>query len=66
MRGADLRDADLGISEEMKEPTDLSGVNLSGTNLQGSDLTDANVTEGQLATCKSLEGATTPDGSKHD
>jgi uncharacterized protein YjbI with pentapeptide repeats len=56
----------LGVSEEMKKPTDLSGVKLSGTNLQGADLTDANVTEEQLAICKSLEGATMPDGSKHD
>ena len=38
----------------------------TGTNLQGSDLTDANVTEVQLTICKSLEGATMPDGSKHD
>jgi serine/threonine protein kinase, bacterial len=66
LRGAELRDADLGVSEEMKKPTDLSGVKLSGTNLQGADLTDANVTEEQLAICKSLEGATMPDGSKHD
>jgi uncharacterized protein YjbI with pentapeptide repeats len=62
LRGADLRDADLGVSEEMKEPTDLSKVNLSGTNLQGAD---ANVTKEQLAICKSLEGATMPDGSRH-
>jgi hypothetical protein len=62
LRGADLRDADLGVSEEMKEPTDLSKVNLSGSNLQGAD---ANVTKEQLAICKFLEGATMPDGSRH-
>jgi len=49
----------------MKEPTDLSRVNLSGTNLQGAALTDANVTKEQVAICKSLKGATMPDGSRH-
>jgi uncharacterized protein YjbI with pentapeptide repeats len=49
----------------MKKPTDVSRVNLSSTNLQGAALTDANVTEEQLTICKSLEGATMPDGSKH-
>jgi uncharacterized protein YjbI with pentapeptide repeats len=59
LENADLRDAKLsGI--------DLGGADLSGVDLSGADLTDANVTEEQLATCKSLKGATMPDGSKHD
>jgi uncharacterized protein YjbI with pentapeptide repeats len=59
LENADLRDAKLsGI--------DLGGADLSGVVLSGADLTDANVTEEQLATCKSLKGATMPDGSKHD
>jgi len=33
--------------------------------LKGANLEDANVTDEQLAACKSLEGATMPDGSEH-
>jgi uncharacterized protein YjbI with pentapeptide repeats len=40
---------------------DLSNANLSGANLKG-----ANVTEEQLAKCKSLEGATMPNGQKYE
>ena len=53
---------------------DLSGANLQGANLTDAvlieanladtDLTDAIVTEEQLASCKSLNGATLPDGTK--
>ena len=57
-RGAGLNDADLSNAN-------LSGVDLSNANLSGANLKGANVTEEQLAKCKSLEGATMPNGQKH-
>src|SRR5918995_23280 len=36
-----------------------------GAGLTDADLSGANISEEQLAMCKSLEGATMPDGSKH-
>lgn len=59
---ASLREAQL----QRKDELNLRGADLSGADLSGADLTDANVTEEQLAACKSLKGATMPDGSKHD
>ncbi len=44
---------------------DLKGANLKGANLKGANLKGANVTDEQLAECKSLEGATMPDGARH-
>ena len=58
-RGAGLTDADLSGAN-------LSGADMSNAYLGGANLKDANVTDEQLALCKSLEGATMPDGSKHD
>ena len=58
-RGAGLTDADL-------EGANLEGADLSNAYLRGADLQGANVDDEQLAMCKSLEGATMPDGSKHD
>lgn len=57
-RGAGLGDVDL-------RDADLSGADLTNVNLGGADLRGAIVTDGQLAKCKSLEGAILPDGSKH-
>jgi Pentapeptide repeats (8 copies) len=65
LEGADLVDADLESADLRKvvlKSATLSGAILSGTDLSGADLTNATVTETQLATCKSLEGATMPDG----
>jgi uncharacterized protein YjbI with pentapeptide repeats len=45
---------------------DLSSAVLDGNTLSGTDLTDANVTEVQLSKCKSLKGATMPDGQKYE
>jgi|SRR5215207_6765788 len=70
LAGADLRDADL-------TDTNLIDVELSGTDLTNADLTNADltnatlrgaqgVTEQQLALCKSLEGATMPNGQKYE
>ncbi len=56
--GADLGEADL-------RDADLRGANLEGANLSQVDLRGAKVTPEQLATAKSLKGATMPDGSIH-
>lgn len=62
LRGANLDGADLrGINLSM---ANLSWANLSGTNLSWADLSEAIVTKKQLASVKSLAGATLPDGSK--
>jgi len=39
---------------------------LRGADLTGSFLTDANVTQEQIDQAKSLEGATMPNGQKHE
>jgi uncharacterized protein YjbI with pentapeptide repeats len=39
---------------------------LSGADLRGVDLTDAYVSEEQLRSAESLEGATMPNGLKHE
>jgi uncharacterized protein YjbI with pentapeptide repeats len=54
----------------------LSNANLRGADLYGSDLSEAilseailigaEVTKQQLAACRSLEGATMPEGRKYD
>ena len=54
LSGANLQGADL-------QEADLQGVYLQGAILQG-----AMVTDEQLAKAVSLEGATMPDGTKHD
>jgi hypothetical protein len=59
LAGAHLEDADLEGAN--LEDADLSGAYLGGANLKG-----ASVNDEQLAMCESLEGATMPDGSKHD
>lgn len=58
---ADLRDADL-------KDADLSLANLSGADLKDADLRDAQgVTNEELEEqSDTLEGATMPDGAKHD
>jgi Pentapeptide repeats (8 copies) len=58
LSGTDLRGADLAGA-------DLSGTNLRGADLRGADLSHSNVTVAQLEICRSLEGATMPDGSIH-
>jgi Pentapeptide repeats (8 copies) len=58
--GTDMRERGAGLGH-----ADLSGANLKGANLKGANLKGANVTDEQLAECKSLEGATMPDGARH-
>jgi uncharacterized protein YjbI with pentapeptide repeats len=74
LAGADLRESNL--SEADLRESDLSGTNLNTAtfreaklnraNLSGADLSGAEITDKQLATAKSLEGATLPDGTKHE
>jgi uncharacterized protein YjbI with pentapeptide repeats len=45
---------------------DLSETDLSGADLSGANLSEATVNDEQLDTVWSLEGATMPDGSRHD
>ena len=63
LRGADLSEANLDGATLCH--ADLSDAHLDGTDLHAADLTGAKVTSEQLATAKSLEGATMPDGTKH-
>jgi uncharacterized protein YjbI with pentapeptide repeats len=64
LRGADLRGAFLWGAD--LRGAFLEGTNLGDAQLQGAHLTGATVTDEQLAACKSREGATMRDGSKHD
>jgi uncharacterized protein YjbI with pentapeptide repeats len=77
LRGADLGGAMLisaNLSGAILSDADLGGANLAYTNMQdavlasadlsGANLTNAVVTGEQLDACKSLKGATMPDGSK--
>jgi hypothetical protein len=69
LEGADLRSANLENAN--LECAKLENVNLGDACLQGAFLPKANlkgakVSAEQLATVKSLEGATMPDGSKHN
>jgi uncharacterized protein YjbI with pentapeptide repeats len=47
-------------------PTNLGGADLSKADLSGAYLTGAEVSEEQLDACKSLQGATMPDGRKYE
>jgi uncharacterized protein YjbI with pentapeptide repeats len=48
-------------------PGDLSWeTHLDGANLKGANLHHAKLTDKQLAECKSLEGATMPNGQKYE
>jgi uncharacterized protein YjbI with pentapeptide repeats len=53
------------LSKANLRGANLSNADLTGANLTLADLTGAQVTDEQLAKCKSLEGATMPDSSKH-
>jgi hypothetical protein len=69
LAGADLWLADLSRADLFNanlSEADLSEAYLFGADLTGADLTDAQVTNEQLAEAASLEGATLPDGTKHE
>jgi len=65
-RGTDLWKRGAGLTDADLSGANLSGADLSNAHLGGANLKGANITEEQLAMCKSLEGATMPDGSIHD
>ena len=58
LQRADLTRAVLNDAEDTDDPP----ANLQGADLTGAVLKDAKVTDEQLAKCKTLEGATMPDG----
>jgi uncharacterized protein YjbI with pentapeptide repeats len=58
LQGAGLQDANL-------QDANLSGSNLQGAYLNRTNLQDAKVTDEQLASTKSLQGATMPGGQKY-
>jgi hypothetical protein len=77
--GADLSGADLiganligvDLSEAVLSGADLYGADLGEALLNGADLSDASlsgaeITKEQLAACRSLEGATMPEGQKYE
>lgn len=60
---ADLRKANLQYAN--LEEADLTDADLTGVDLTQANLNNARVTAEQLNACKSLKGATMPDGSEH-
>jgi hypothetical protein len=58
LQRADLTGAELNDAGDTDDPP----ANLQGADLTGAVLKDAKVTDEQLAKCKTLEGATMPDG----
>ena len=56
---ADLSEANLS-GADLSE-ANLSGVNLSGADLRRADLSGATISQGQLAACKTYEGAILPE-----
>ena len=62
--GTDPSDIDTG-NNNLKH-TNLGGADLSNADLSSAYLTGADVSEEQLVKCKSLQGATMPDGRKYE
>jgi uncharacterized protein YjbI with pentapeptide repeats len=58
--------SETNLSETNLSKTNLSKTNLSGADLSDADLSDAEITREQLASVKSLEGATMPNGQKYE
>jgi uncharacterized protein YjbI with pentapeptide repeats/nucleoside phosphorylase len=67
LRNVSLRDANLVRAFlEQNHDRALREADLSGADLTGATLAEAKVTDEQLDVCKSLKGATMPNGSKHE
>ena len=69
LSGAKLQLADLTVAKLQGanlQRADLFGAKLQLANLQRADLFGAEVSDEQLAQSESLEGATMPDGTKHE
>jgi len=60
LNGADPSDIDLG--DNHLKPTNLIGADLTNADLSGAYLTAVKISEEQLSACRSLKGATMPDG----
>jgi uncharacterized protein YjbI with pentapeptide repeats len=58
--------SDVALSDDHIIHTNLRGANLRSADLSGAYLTGTEVTEEQLAACKSLKGATMPNGQKYE
>ncbi len=65
-RGTSLRERGAGLTDADLRGANLEGADLSQAFLGGANLQGATVTDEQLASCKSLEGATMPDGSTYE
>jgi uncharacterized protein YjbI with pentapeptide repeats len=63
-RDANLSFAKLGFSNLRR--ADLTDAELTDADFRGADLSDARITEKQLSSCKSLAGATMPNGQKYE
>jgi uncharacterized protein YjbI with pentapeptide repeats len=67
--GAFLQDSYLmatSLNGANLRSTHLADATLDWVDLSGADLSGADVSEEQLASCKSLKGATMPDGQKYE
>jgi uncharacterized protein YjbI with pentapeptide repeats len=58
--------SDIDTSNDHLKLTNLEGADLRNADLSGAYLTGAGVSEEQLVKCKSLQGATMPDGRKYE
>jgi hypothetical protein len=69
LEGADLRNSNLqnaNMENAILKGADLRGANLQGAFLRNANLETAQVSDEQLATVKSLEGATRSDVTRHE
>jgi hypothetical protein len=64
LKGADLSSANL--TNANLSGACLGSVDVDGTYLPGANLSNATVDDAQLAQCKTLEGATMPNGQKYE
>jgi uncharacterized protein YjbI with pentapeptide repeats len=58
--------SNIDSSNDHLTPSNLRGADLSNADLSGAYLTGAGVSEEQLDTCKSLQGATMPNGQQYE
>lgn len=69
IRQADLRGVNLNVSDLVKADlrgAKLEGAKLVGANLSQADLSGSEIASTELKQAKSLDGATMPDGKKHE
>ena len=57
---------DIDTSSDHLKPTNLRGADLTNADLSDAYLTGVEVSKEQLDRCKSLQGATMPDGRKYE